>query len=80
MTNDPIRRNASTPTAGGIRGVTKGGLAGLAAVFVFGKTGSPELAAAASAIVSGLLAYVGKLIRNRGYDAPLPVQTTGELF
>jgi hypothetical protein len=77
---DKIKRNASTPSAGAFRGVTKGGLASIAVMYVLGKTGSPELAAAAGAIVSGLLAWFGKFIREKGYDAPLPVQTTGELF
>ena len=66
-------RAPSKPAAGAVRG----GIAGLAAaaayVFVFGRTGSVELASLAAAVTAAALQALGKYLRDKGITLDIPV-------
>lgn len=71
-----LPRPASRPAAGAVRGGLAGIVAGAAAAYVLKETGSTELAAAAAALVTGLLQGIGKWIREeakkKGVEIPTP--------
>lgn len=74
MTEATSTPTATLPGAGTTRRLLRGVLAAAASVFVFGKTGSPEYAAAAGAGTDWLLSTLGELARQalakRGYELP----------